>query len=103
MRKGECFEMYKLGSVVYVRESYDQYMVISRFVPELKDNKEVYYDYLLVKLPIGIGDDAGTVVVNDEEIEELIFEGYADEEEQIYIDEIKAWIESEKLVRGVTR
>lgn len=95
--------MLKLGSVVYVRESFDQYMIISRFVPELKDNTEVYYDYLLVKLPIGIGDEAGTVIVNREEIDEVIFEGYADEEETAYLEEMQSWIKEANLVKGVTR
>lgn len=95
--------MLKLGSVVYLKGTLEQFMIISRFAPEIQNEKEVYFDYLLVKMPIGIGDELGTIVANEIEIDKVVYHGYSDAIDEQHVKDMKEMIQKENIVKGVTR
>ncbi|MGN0290427.1 MAG: DUF4176 domain-containing protein [Lachnospiraceae bacterium] len=72
-----------LGSIVQLKEGEKKLMIISR-VP-LYNNKGTigYFDYAGCLHPIGQNGNQ-TFFFNKEDIEEVFFEGYVDEEEEKY-------------------
>ena len=84
----ECPDFLPLGSVVRLRGSRKTMMVIGRALVMTKDDggKE-YYDYSLALYPEGLIGDA-VVYSNHDCIDEVLFEGYRDDEDARALSEI---------------
>lgn len=72
-----------LGSVVKLKEGTVKLMIISR-VPLYNDKGNIgYFDYAGCAYPIGQTGQQ-TFFFNNEDIEEIFYQGYSDEEEEKY-------------------
>ncbi|WP_115727035.1 DUF4176 domain-containing protein [Actinomyces culturomici] len=69
-----------LGSVVILRNGEIKLMVVGR-VPLYRDESRFgYFDYMAVKYPVGLTEEA-IAYFNAEDIAEVLFEGFADSDD----------------------
>jgi hypothetical protein len=74
-----------LGSVVKLKEGDGSLLVIvGRAVLSQKDGDTGYFDYAAVQYVRGITADGKFIFFNDEDIAEVVFEGYRDDDEMHY-------------------
>lgn len=74
-------DLLPLGSIVTIEGSERKLMVVGRALAVAADDRtQELYDYAMVVYPFGIIGDA-LVYTNHDEIREVIFEGFADEED----------------------
>lgn len=86
-------KMHSIGTVVKLSDGDHKLMIVSR-TPLTNDNGTIgYYDYGACLYPEGLVDST-TFFFNEENIEEVFFEGYIDDDE----DRIRETIE-EKLTQ----
>jgi len=81
-----------LGTVVKLDEDKQEVIIVGR-AQLYKENETMgYFDYAAVMYPHGIVGDSQLMFFNDEDIAEVVFEGYRNEEEiafaEIYETEI---------------
>lgn len=90
--------MYTLGTIVYLKEGTQKLMIIGRGVDVHDEElgKNVRYDYVGCEYPMGIDPDQA-IFFNNESIDEVIFEGYSDEDEERFQEIYKEWSESNPL------
>ena len=69
-------ELLTIGSVVKVKGSIVQRM-ITGYLRAATDGR--VFDYASVPYPVGMGDSASLLVFNADAVEEVLFEGYKDE------------------------
>lgn len=75
-------EFLPLGSIVRVRGSVKKLMVLSRGTFPVIKGVTTYYDYGVCTYPEGIIGDS-LIYINQEDIQEVVFSGYRDEDETI--------------------
>ncbi len=63
-----------------------KFIIIRRFIQNAVKEKE-YFEYELMLYPSGTKDKKG-VLVNHEQISNIVFRGYSDEEEEDYIKRV---------------
>ena len=70
-----------LGTVLKVKKGKGELMVAGR--AQLYNNQGVigYFDYAAIRYPQGLASNSDFLFFNDEDIEEVIFEGYRSEQE----------------------
>lgn len=88
-----------LGSVVYLKNSKDKVLVICRGAIYGEDDKEEYFDYLGCHYPSGL-DKEQTIFFNEESIDEILFEGYIDENEERLASLYVKWRKETKIPKG---
>lgn len=71
-----------IGSIVVLKEGYKKLMVIGRM--QLQGKEEKLWDYLGVLYPEGYLGEGYTFLFNNEDIEEVVFEGYTDLEDEAF-------------------
>ena len=71
-----------IGSIVVLKEGYKKLMIIGRM--QLQGKEERLWDYLGVLYPEGYLGEGYTFLFNNEDIEEVVFEGYADLEDEAF-------------------
>lgn len=71
-----------IGSIVVLKEGYKKLMVIGRM--QLQGKEERLWDYLGVLYPEGYLGEGYTFLFNNEDIEEVVFEGYTDLEDEAF-------------------
>ena len=71
-----------MGSIVRLKESNKKLMIIGRQQKRTDNNK--IFDYLAIFYPIGTVDN-NVVLFNEDDIDELVFRGYCDIEEQEFV------------------
>lgn len=91
-------ELLPLGSIVYLSQSREKTMIISRGAI-YGDEEETYYDYLGCVYPTGI-DKEHTIFFNAEDIDQVIFKGYYDESEERFSKLYDDWKKSTKIAKG---
>ena len=69
-----------IGSIVVLKEGYKKLMIIGRM--QLQGKEERLWDYLGVLYPEGYLGEGYTFLFNNEDIEEVFFEGYSNLEEE---------------------
>ena len=72
-----------LGSVVILKKGTQKLTVISRMPLYNNDSTIGYFDYAACLYPNGV-DGKETIFFNNQDIGEIIFEGYVDEQEEQY-------------------
>lgn len=70
-----------IGTVVNIKGSEQNFMIVSQFPLTIKEGEKGYYDFGAVLLPHGLT-DTKLFYFNKEDIEKLIFLGYIDVEFQ---------------------
>jgi len=81
-----------LGTIVYLENGTKKIMVIGRGAVMEDENtgEDVYFDYMGASYPEGIDPD-NAIFFNQDNIDEVIFKGYEDEEEKRFIKLYKEW------------
>lgn len=89
-----------LGSVVYLRNSKDKVLVICRgAIYGDEGEKEEYFDYLGCQYPSGLDKDQ-TIFFNEESIDEVLFEGYVDDNEKRLASLYLKWRKETTIPKG---
>lgn len=81
---GKISELLPIGSVVLLKNGKKRVMVCGVKQTEMESDKE--YDYMSVLYPEGHMADVGTYLFNHEDIEQVFFRGYEDEERAAFIE-----------------
>jgi hypothetical protein len=69
-----------IGSIIYLKEGSQKLMIINRGpIIEIEGQKYIF-DYSACKYPVGVVEDQ-IYYFNEENIDEVIFEGYSDQDE----------------------
>ena len=74
----ENFKILPIGSVVSVNGSKEPFMIVSQFPVTTSNNREGYFDFGAVPLPLGLISDE-MIFFNKEDISSILFIGYLDE------------------------
>ena len=85
-------ELLPLGSIVYLEEGTQKLVIVGRgAIFEDPDTKEqVFADYMGVLYPMGLQPES-TIFFQHENIDEVVFEGYHDEEEDRFLKIYHEW------------
>lgn len=81
-----------LGTIVYLEDGTKKVMIVGRGVvtADEEENKDVFFDYIGCGYPEGIDPD-DAIFFNGENIDEIIFRGYADEEDDRFMTIYNKW------------
>ena len=79
-----------LGTIVYLKEATAKLMVVGRGASFNDGEKQRFSDYVGVVYPNGI-DPEDALFFNREDIDEIVFEGYSDAEEERYLKVYEEW------------
>lgn len=79
----EIKELLPIGSVVLLKEGKKRVMIFG--VKQTNQETGIEYDYISVLYPEGNIGENGQYLFNHENIEEIYFRGYEDEERDIFI------------------
>ena len=81
-----------LGSIVYLKEGTVKLMVVGRGASFDNGDGQSFSDYVGVVYPNGI-DPQDALFFNNEDIDQIVFEGFSDEEEERYVRVYEEWKE----------
>lgn len=88
-----------LGSVVKIRGSLRKTMIIARGLMTIIGEKALFFDYGGVIYPEGLVGDQ-LLYFNHEDIEEVIFKGYEDEENKQVLKNLDNWMAQSDAEKG---
>ncbi|EGP5737900.1 MULTISPECIES: DUF4176 domain-containing protein [Enterococcus] len=93
--------MLPIGSIVYLSEGNQKIMILNRGPLAEQHGKKVFFDYTGALYPQGL-DPEQVYYFNDEDIDEVVFEGFKDEDEERFVKLYKKWVakNSGKINRG---
>ncbi|MBC9722783.1 MAG: DUF4176 domain-containing protein [Lactobacillus sp.] len=83
-------KLYPLGTIVYLKEGTAKLMIVGRGAQFKEDNVDKFSDYIGVLYPNGINPE-NALFFNHEDIDEVVFEGFSDEEEERYLVVYEEW------------
>ena len=95
-----------LGSVVTLKNGDNtELMIVSRAsVIEVEDGqggtKSVYFDYGSVVIPNGMQTPDNLFFFNRENVKEVLFEGYRNEDEKAFEEHYDTWMKSAEVPKG---
>ncbi len=90
-----------LGTVVTLKDGDgSQLMIIARASVVAEGRKEVYYDYGSVLIPQGMLAPEAVYFFNRENVNEIIFYGYENEEEKQFAYQYDSMIENSPYIKG---
>ncbi|HEL2072788.1 TPA: DUF4176 domain-containing protein [Streptococcus suis] len=84
-----------VGSVVYLAEGNQKMVVLNRGAVVEQRGEEVVFDYCLGIYPEGLNPEQ-VYYCNSEDIDEVVFEGYSDDDENRFIDLYLKWLDEKK-------
>lgn len=87
--------MLPIGSIVYLSEGNQKIMILNKGPLVEQQGEKVFFDYTGALYPQGL-DPEQVYYFNDEDIDEIVFEGFKDEEEQRFETLYKQWMEKNK-------
>ena len=87
----EIKELLPIGSVVLLKEGKKKLMTFGVKQTDSNTNKE--YDYIGVLYPEGNIGDGGQFLFNHDDIDEVFFNGYEDEERETFIENLAKYYE----------
>lgn len=81
-----------LGSVVYLEEGTQKLIIVGRgaIFEDPDTGQEVFADYMGVLYPQGLQTES-TYFFQHDNIDEVVFEGYRDEEEERFLEVYQEW------------
>lgn len=85
-------DLLPLGTLVYLEDGTKKIMVVGRgaVMEDSETGKDVYFDYMGCAYPEGIDPD-NAIFFNEDNIDEIIHKGYADEEEKRFMKLYAEW------------
>lgn len=92
-----------IGTIVYLAEGNQKICILNRGAVIEQHGQEVYFDYTGALYPNGL-DPEQVYYFNREDIDEVVWEGYRDSEEERFINLYDKWITSNegKIPKGKT-
>lgn len=93
--------MLSIGSVVYLEGGEEKLMIMGLGQVVEQNDQQVYFDYVACKYPQGIDPDE-VYYFNKEDVDEVVFEGYRDEEESRFETLYDEWVADKKYPKGET-
>lgn|SRR5699024_4758448 len=94
--------MLPIGSVVYLKEGTQKVMILSRApLVTTDEGEQLMFDYAGCMYPSGLEPD-NVLYFNKENIDQIVFEGHRDEQEERWQQLYKRWLEENesKIKRG---
>ncbi|BDR59460.1 DUF4176 domain-containing protein [Xylocopilactobacillus apicola] len=88
-------ELLPIGSIVYLEEGTKKLMIVGRGVVYEEDGEDKFKDYMACLYPEGI-DPKETIFFDQEDIDQLVFKGYSDEEEERFVKLYEDWVKENK-------
>ncbi len=82
--------MLPIGSIVYLSEGNQKMMVLNRGAIVEQNGEKVIFDYTGALYPNGLNPEQ-VYYFNDEDVDEVVFEGFKDEEEERFQALYKKW------------
>jgi hypothetical protein len=92
--------MLPIGSIVYLNEGTSKLMILNRGPIIELDGQQKMFDYSACVYPQGLVSDS-VLYFNEENIDEVIFEGFKDSDEDRFHSLYKQWLEENKIQKGV--
>ena len=95
--------MLPIGSIVYLSEGNQKIMVLNRGPLAEQNGKKVFFDYTGSLYPSGLDVDE-VYYFNHDDIDQIIFEGYQDDDEKRFVDLYEKWVKENegKINKGKT-
>lgn len=90
----EIKELLPIGSVVLLKEGKKKLMTFG--IKQTDANTKKEYDYIGVLYPEGNIGDGGQFLFNHDDIDEIFFNGYEDEERDTFIENLTKYYENQK-------
>lgn len=87
--------MLPIGSIIYLNEGTDKIMILSRGPILEEEETPILFDYAGCLYPQGLDAD-NVFYFNQENIDEVVFEGYRDKEEKRFVKLMDEWKEKNK-------
>ena len=93
-----------LGSIVYLADGNQKVVIIGCGMIVNQEGTDVVFDYTGSVFPDGLNPEE-IYYFNKEDVDEVIFEGYRNDEEERYVKLYLQWLEEnkEKVVKGRTK
>ncbi|MCG2339220.1 DUF4176 domain-containing protein [Staphylococcus epidermidis] len=92
--------METLGSIIYLKEGSQKLMIINRGPIVEIEGQNYLFDYSACKYPVGVVEDQ-VYYFNEENIDNVIFEGYSDQDEtrfqELFKEKMDNWDEDIQL------
>ncbi|MGM0332989.1 DUF4176 domain-containing protein [Enterococcus sp. AZ050] len=82
--------MLPIGSIVYLSEGNQKMMILNRGALVEQDGNKVVFDYTGAIYPTGL-DPEQVYYFNDEDVDEVIFEGFKDDDEKRFVQLYDKW------------
>ena len=92
-------EFLPLGSVIKLRGSIRKVIVVARGLMTIVGDKALYFDYGGALYPEGILGDQ-IMYFNHDDIEEVVFNGYENEENTEMVKQLQNWMEKSDAEKG---
>ncbi|KXF71674.1 DUF4176 domain-containing protein [Enterococcus faecalis] len=83
-----------IGSIVYLKEGTKKLMVLNRAPIIEEEGKQLLFDYSGAIYPVGLNPEE-VFYFNKEDIDEVVFEGFSDEEEDRFVQLYEEWLKKE--------
>lgn len=87
--------MLPIGSIVYLRQGTNKLIILNRGPIIEKNGKQTLFDYSGCFYPQGV-DPENTFYFNEENIDEVVYEGYKDDDEARFQKLFNDWKEENK-------
>ena len=95
----ERIDYLPLGSLVIIKGGFRKTLIIARGLITNIGGEQSYFDYGGCMYPEGlIGDQV--MYFNHEDIAQVVFEGYRDDENNIIVNNINEWLEKNEVTKG---
>ncbi|MGY0691369.1 DUF4176 domain-containing protein [Virgibacillus sp. FSP13] len=93
--------MLSIGSIIYLKEGTNKLMILNRGPIIEMDGEKTMFDYSGCLYPLGLVPE-NVLYFNDENIDEVVFEGFKDSEEERFRKLYSEWKEEneENFKRG---
>ena len=86
----EISQLLPIGSIVVLKNGQKKLMIYGVKQTDIESGTE--YDYISVPYPEGnMGEEAGVILFNHSDIEEIYFQGYEDEEREAFIEKLEQY------------
>ncbi|MCK1162037.1 DUF4176 domain-containing protein [Streptococcus uberis] len=95
--------LYPLGTIIYLKDGNQKLMIVSRGVIIEQDGKRQLFDYSACLYPYGL-DINNIFYFNQDDIKQIIFEGFCDEDDRQILEMYENWKteNSENYTKGIT-
>ncbi|MCD8853863.1 DUF4176 domain-containing protein [Staphylococcus epidermidis] len=96
--------METIGSIIYLKEGFQKLMIINRGPIVEIEGQKYLFDYSACKYPVGVVEDQ-IYYFNEENIDNVIFEGYCDQDETRFQELFKEMMDNldEDVQRGTVQ